>query len=89
MKVSCFINQVIDYHANLVELFVTQERNFPFSSITRNSECCAVVLFMSASLRLHIWQFFHINMGNGDKDNLILSFLIKVNKLTWLNIQNL
>ena len=51
MKVSCFTNQVIDYHANLVELFVTQERNFPFapSQGTQN-----VVLLCCSCLRAYV-----------------------------------
>ena len=80
MTVSCFINQVIDYPANLAELFVTPERSFPFSSTVMNSECCDVMLFMfRACVRIS-----HINVGHGDRDNLILSFLMKVNKQNML-----
>ena len=46
MTVSCFINQVKDYHTNLAELFVTQERSFHVCSIAGNSESCAVVVLM-------------------------------------------
>ena len=38
------------------------------------------VLFMFSSLCSHIWQFVHINLRYGERDNQILSFLIKVNK---------
>ena len=37
---------------DLAELFVTQERGFPFCSIG-NSESCTGVLFMFSSLGLH------------------------------------
>ena len=74
MTVSCFINHVI-------ELFVTQERGFPFFSIAGTSESCTVGLFMFSSLCLHIWHIFvHIDLVYGDRDNLIFSFLIKLNK---------
>ena len=42
------------------------------------------ILFCAAhvsKLCLHIWHIIvHIDLGNGDRDNLMLSFLIKVNK---------
>ena len=78
MTVSCFMNQVIDYHANWAELFVTQGQRFHFCSIAENSECCAVVLSLFSNLCLHICSV-HMNLGNGYKDNPILSFRIKVN----------
>ena len=80
MTVNCVINQVIDYRTNLAEFFVTHEQGFPFCSIAGNSESCVYVLFMLSSLFLHIWQCVHINLGNGDSDNLIRSLFIKVNK---------
>ena len=47
---------------------------------------CAVHVFEPV---FAIWQFVLIDLGNGDRDNLNLSFLVKVNKQIWVNIQNL
>ena len=48
MTVRCFMNQVIDYRANLAQLFVTQVQRFHFCAVAENSEwlcCCAVHVF--------------------------------------------
>ena len=50
----------------------------PFCSIAGNSESCTVGLFMFSSLCWHI--SVHIDLVYGDRDNLILPFLIKLNK---------
>ena len=61
--------------------FVTQERGFPFCSIAFKLESYTVGQFMFSSLCLHIWHIsVHIDLVYGDRDNLILRSLIKLNK---------
>ena len=79
MTVRCLINQVIDYHANLAELFVTQEQSFPFCSIAGNSEYCdcyAVHVFELVFAKLAMYSHKFGERGQG-QSNL---FLIKVDK---------
>ena len=77
MTVSCFINQVIDYNAKVVcntrttLCFLLHRREL------RILRGCAVHVFELVFAYLAICSH---KLGNGDRDNLILSFLRKVNK---------
>ena len=81
MTVRCFINEVIDFHANLTALFVTQEENLFFLLHRRE---LTMLRWIAVRILELVFPYLairsHINLGNGYRDNLILSFLIKVNK---------